>query len=211
MTKKKIYVRDSSEFILNTTTLGKIYESGSQGVESKAATIDRATGFLQRLAQKTEWQLNDYAKCKEYLVSIIKGSNLLDSFVTVPASLLLSTVEDRISTTTGEVNEAWVEVGEFLKGRANKGVQHFIIDGQNRLFESIIPFFDNKIRLPASQSIVFVMSDENGDVEDPNIVDTFNIQLNDVVIDKVKQSKYKPALQNGVPVKVRYHLPIVFK
>ena len=163
---KKIYVRDSSEFSLSTTTLGTIYKSGSKGVDSKAATIDRATGFLQRLAQKTEWQLNDYAKCKEYLVSMIKGSNLLDSFVTVPASLLLLTVEDRISTTTGEVNEAWVEVGKFLKGRTDSGVQHFIIDGQNRLFESIIPFFNNEIRLPATQSIVFVMSDENGNVEE---------------------------------------------
>jgi len=162
-----IYVRDSSEFILNTTTLGTIYKSGSQGVDSKAATIDRATGFLQRLAQKTEWQLNDYAKCKEYLVSMIKGSNLLDSFVTVPATLLLSTVEDRISTTTGEVNEAWVEVGKFLKGRIDSGVQHFIIDGQNRLFESIIPFFNNEIRLPATQSIVFVLvDDETGVVEE---------------------------------------------
>ena len=42
---KKIFVRDSSEFILNTTTLGKIYQAGSVGVNSKAATIDRATGF----------------------------------------------------------------------------------------------------------------------------------------------------------------------
>ena len=139
---KTIYVRDSSEFILNTTTLGSIYQGGSVGVDSKAAKIDCATGFLQRLAQKTEWQLSDYAKCKEYLVSMIKGSNLLDSFVTVPASLLLSTVEDRIISTIGEVNEAWVEVGKFLKERVERGVQHFIIDGQNRLFESIIPFFN---------------------------------------------------------------------
>ena len=157
---KKIFVRDSSVFTLNTTTLGTIYKSGSKGVDSKAAAIDRATGFLQRLAQKTEWQIDDYAKCKEYLVSMIKGSNLLDSFVTVPAKLLLSTVEDRISTTTGEVNEAWVEVKKFLKERKDRGVQHFIIDGQNRLFESIIPFFNNEIRLPATQSIVFVMIDE---------------------------------------------------
>ena len=163
---KKIFVRDSSEFILNTTTLGKIYQAGSVGVNSKAATIDRATGFLQRLAQKTEWQLNDYAKCKEYLVSMIKGSNLLDSFVTVPAELLLSTVEDRISTTTGEVNESWVEVKKFLKERMDRGVQHFIIDGQNRLFESIIPFFNNEIRLSVDKSMVFVMIDENGDVEE---------------------------------------------
>ena len=59
-------------------------------------------------------------------------------------------------------------------------------------------------------SVDFVI-DESGNVESPHIVDTFNIQLNDVVIDKVKQSKYIPALQNGRPVKVKYHLPIVFK
>jgi len=157
---KTIYVRDSSEFILNTTTLGSIYQGGSVGVDSKAAKIDCATGFLQRLAQKTEWQLSDYAKCKEYLVSMIKGSNLLDSFVTVPASLLLSTVEDRIISTIGEVNEAWVEVGKFLKERVERGVQHFIIDGQNRLFESIIPFFDNKISLSVEQSLLFVIVDD---------------------------------------------------
>ena len=59
-------------------------------------------------------------------------------------------------------------------------------------------------------SVDFVI-DESGNVESPHIVDTFNIQLNDVIIDKVRQSKYKPALQNGRPVKVKYHLPIVFK
>ena len=163
---KNIYVRDSSEFTLNTTYLGYIYASGSVGVDSKASKIDRAAGFLQRLAQKTEWQFNDYAKCKEYLVSLIKGSNLLDSFVTVPANLLLSTVKDRISTTEGEVQKTWTEVGKFLEERIERGVNQFIIDGQNRLFESIIPFFDNKIRLSATQSIVFVLSDENGNVEE---------------------------------------------
>jgi len=162
----EIYVRDSSEFTLNTTTLGRIYKSGSKGVNSKASTIDRATGFLQRLAQKTIWQQDDFAKCKEYLVSMIKGSNLLDSFVTVPAELLLATVKDRVTSTTGEINEAWVQVGKFLEERIESGVQHFIIDGQNRLFESIIPFFNNEISLSAEQSIVFIMSDKNGNVEE---------------------------------------------
>ncbi len=64
---------------------------------------------------------------------------------------------------------------------------------------------------PIGKISVDFFINENGDVEDPNIVDTFNIQLNDVVIDKVKQSKYKPALQNGWPVRVKYHLPIVFR
>jgi len=52
---------------------------------------------------------------------------------------------------------------------------------------------------------------ENGDVENPVIVDTFDVYLNDVVLDKVRQSKYYPATQNGRPVRVKYKLPIVFK
>ena len=52
---------------------------------------------------------------------------------------------------------------------------------------------------------------ENGDVENPNVIDTFNIELNSVVIDKIKQAKYQPARQNGRPVRVRFQLPIQFK
>ena len=53
--------------------------------------------------------------------------------------------------------------------------------------------------------------DENGDVINPVILDTFDIFLNDVVLDKVRQSKYYPATQNGIPIRVKYKLPIVFK
>ena len=53
--------------------------------------------------------------------------------------------------------------------------------------------------------------DVKGNVIDPHIVDTFNIDLNAVVLDKVRQMKYPPATQNGVAVKVGYSLPIVFK
>jgi len=55
------------------------------------------------------------------------------------------------------------------------------------------------------------MSKSKGNVIDPHIVDTFNIDLNAVVLDKVRQMKYHPATQNGVAVKVGYSLPIVFK
>tara|TARA_Y100000361_G_C11154682_1_gene343327 strand:- start:94 stop:1713 length:1620 start_codon:yes stop_codon:yes gene_type:complete len=165
---KKIYVRDASRFNLATTSLGHLYKNGSKGVDNKDAIIDRATGFLQRLAQKTEWQINDHAKCKEYLVSMIKGSNLLDSFVIVPAQLVLSTVEERLLSTTGDIKEAWAEVKEFIITKMNRGVEHFIIDGQNRLFEAIIPFINNKITLSTEQSIVFVMTDKDGNVEEFN-------------------------------------------
>ena len=53
--------------------------------------------------------------------------------------------------------------------------------------------------------------DEKGNVINPTIIDSFNVSLNDVVIDKVRQTKYHPATQNGRPVRVKYKLPIVFK
>ena len=53
--------------------------------------------------------------------------------------------------------------------------------------------------------------DKKGKVTQPNIIDTFNIKLNETIIDKVMCIEFKPALQNGEPVKVRYKLPILFK
>ena len=52
---------------------------------------------------------------------------------------------------------------------------------------------------------------ENGKVVNPNIIDTFNINLNETILDKVMCLEFKPALQNGRPVRVRYKLPILFK
>ena len=43
------------------------------------------------------------------------------------------------------------------------------------------------------------------------IIDSFDVELNDVVLDKVRQIKYEPATQNGRAVEVKYQLPILFQ
>jgi len=53
--------------------------------------------------------------------------------------------------------------------------------------------------------------DKQGNVRNPLILDTFDISLNDLVLEKVRKSKYHPAMQNGVPVIVKYELPIKFQ
>ena len=58
--------------------------------------------------------------------------------------------------------------------------------------------------------VEFVISKE-GKVVQPEIVDTFNITFNAVILDKVRQMKFTPPLQNGEPVEVRYKLPIAFR
>jgi TonB family protein len=59
--------------------------------------------------------------------------------------------------------------------------------------------------------LVSFIIDEEGNVSQAEILDSFNVKLNDVVLDKVRQTKYKPAVQNGRAVRVKYQLPIVFK
>ena len=53
--------------------------------------------------------------------------------------------------------------------------------------------------------------DEKGSVDSAVILDSFNIAYNDVILDKIKQTQYFPAIQNGRPVRVRYQLPIKFQ
>ena len=59
--------------------------------------------------------------------------------------------------------------------------------------------------------IVSFFVDEDGEVTNPEIVDTFNTILNDAIIDRVLAIKFEPAKQNGRPVRVKYSLPILFK
>ena len=72
-----------------------------------------------------------------------------------------------------------------------------------------IPMIE-KLDLRGSVLIQFTI-DEHGKVIKPEIVDSFTKMLDNVVIEKVMSLKFEPALQNGVPVKVRYSLPILFK
>ena len=53
--------------------------------------------------------------------------------------------------------------------------------------------------------------DEDGRVIQPEIIDTFNMKLNEAIIDKVMAIEFEPAKQNGRPVRVKYQLPILFK
>ena len=64
---------------------------------------------------------------------------------------------------------------------------------------------------PQGRITVDFFINERGEVENPVIRDTFNIALNEVVLDKVRQASYYPAVQNGRPVRIKFTLPIVFK
>ena len=69
----------------------------------------------------------------------------------------------------------------------------------------------DKLKDYRGEVIVSFVIDEMGKVINPEIIDTFDIKLNETIIDKVMAIEFKPALQNGRPVRVKYKLPILFK
>lgn len=83
---------------------------------------------------------------------------------------------------------------------------------------NVVPFKLTEYDLPVHPTpvvgnmVVEFVIDEEGKVTNPHIVDTsLHTIYNDVVLDKVKQMRFSPPLQNGVAVKVSYKLPILFK
>ena len=69
-------------------------------------------------------------------------------------------------------------------------------------FENYIPTTSGKI------NIIFYV-DKKGRVVNPIISDTFDIKLNNTIIDAVKRLEFLPAKPNGTNVIVKYNLPIV--
>ena len=91
-----------------------------------------------------------------------------------------------------------------------------IIAKDTRPPEQIIPFKltyeDVKdIGEVMGQILVSFIVDESGKVIDAEILNTFDTDLIPIVLDKVVQMEFNPAMQNGYPIRVKYNLPIVFK
>ena len=91
-----------------------------------------------------------------------------------------------------------------------------ISQDNSQLPKEVVPFELYTHELPIIHNVVgkvlvsFTI-DEEGNVDQAEIIDSFDVSLNDVVLDKVRQTKYQPAIQNGRAVSVKYQLPIVFK
>ena len=151
-------VENGTQFEIEKLNLQTLYEFGSFGKEGEEPEINSAKGFLQRLAQQIEWNRHDRRRAKAYMRSLVKGSGLLDAFVVVPCDLILNSVTNNMVDAVGEGLEAWAAVKKYIEERISKGAKYFIIDGQNRLNESIVPFFDNSMPF-GDDALVFNGSD----------------------------------------------------
>ena len=87
---------------------------------------------------------------------------------------------------------------------------------ESRPAEQIVPFrltYEDvrEVGEVMGQILVSFIVDESGKVIDAEILNTFDMDLIPIVLDKVVQMEFTPAIQNGYPIRVKYNLPIVFK
>ncbi len=59
--------------------------------------------------------------------------------------------------------------------------------------------------------IVQFVVDEQGNVQDPQVVRGLGAGLDEVAVNAVKQAKFKPGMQRGQAVKVKMSLPVTFR
>lgn len=79
--------------------------------------------------------------------------------------------------------------------------------------------FRNRIIYPESakrsglESTVYVHAfiDENGNVKFVNLTKGLDPVLNDAALIVVKNTKFKPGMKSGKPIKSQYVIPVIFK
>ena len=162
--KNAVSVQNGAKFKIELLQLKTLSIMGSPGVNGIEPAIDSASGFLQRLAQQLMWRYLENARSKSYLRSLVMGNALLDSFVVVPAELLKKSVTVNAKQSNEEQKEAWDIVLKYINERIENGAEFFIIDGQNRLNEALVPFFKNKIPFDTKEGLL--ITDTKGDVHD---------------------------------------------
>ena len=86
----------------------------------------------------------------------------MDKIIVVPANLLLQgLINEHGRTIEKERKTALAQEIEEIRKDVAAGVENYIIDGQNRILNAIVPFINNEFSLGATDIPVV---DENGKV-----------------------------------------------
>ena len=160
----KLQFAKKTRFFLETITVGDLFKLATpikdeNGNNTPYAVLSTAAGLLQRKLQKDAW---DNHRRQSYLNTVIQGLEFLDKIIVVPANLLLQgLINEHGRTIEKERKTALAQEIEEIRKDVAAGVENYIIDGQNRILNAIVPFINNEFSLGATDIPVV---DENGKV-----------------------------------------------
>lgn len=148
MTAENIVIENAVKFCNTVQNIKTLYLDGSKG-KRKQPLIGVRRGMLQRKLQEKKWKERDQQRAKEFIYSLIKGTADTDSFMLAPTLLVLQSLQEEALDATDETMKLYIEETiNDIKKDISEGVNQYLLDGQNRLLCSIIPFIDNEFPLP---------------------------------------------------------------
>lgn len=102
--------------------------------------------WLQRHQQTKKWRKAKGKKIRSFLRSFFSGNSILTPFYVVKVEVLLDYIDDEIDNETDKtVKKVFQDMKTQLLEKKKEGVEFILLDGQNRLYEAIMPFFQSKL------------------------------------------------------------------
>ena len=146
-----VTVVNAIETTVTVLSLFEIYQMAADG------EICTASGWLQRHIQELKWKETNFQRSNDYVRSIILGAGKMDAIILVPISLVEYGLEAKLLDSEDvsqkeSINDSLKRVREDI----GNGGQYYCIDGQNRIFQSIVPFMQNKFCMPQPKTTLLV-------------------------------------------------------
>lgn len=180
--KSKTYLHKEVSIVPDVKSIWDFY---TLALNKKIAVLPE---WLQRNQQTKKWRKAKGKKIKSFLRSFFTGNSLLTPFYIVNIDVLLDYIDDEIDTETNvSVKKVFEDMKSELETKKKSGVEYILLDGQNRLYEGIMPFFQgtlecNKYAKP------FVFTDEGKEVI-KNEFKFNDIDLNEAIKDTFRNTQ----------------------
>ena len=142
----------------------KVYDmtAGELYLKAKDRKIAVLNEWLQRLRQTKKWQTNKAFKARSFIYSFFNGNNLVTPFYFVQLDVFINHIENALLLVDDTVQQVYKELLKTCTEYQADGVELILLDGQNRLYEALIPFFEGT--LPSDEyRKSFTVIFENGD------------------------------------------------
>ena len=133
-------IRKDVSIIPDIKTVGDFYQLAKQG------QIQVMPEWLQRLRQPKKWRSKNGAKTKSFLQSFFKGNSLLTPFYVIQSEVLKFHILESIRLSDNDITrKIYQDISVKLEEFESRGVLYILLDGQNRLFEALEPFFEGTL------------------------------------------------------------------
>ena len=142
-----ITIKESVEFEARTMTVLELRNAVTKGNDDFNSLFSTAAGVLQRINQKEEWIKDNFKRSKEFMNCVITGAGALDNIIIVPIYLVLESLKIKSEIHTDIPKEVWDETIREVENDQKNGTKYYIIDGQNRLVNSIKGFYEDEYPL----------------------------------------------------------------